>query len=287
MIEVRFNLSELTMDEMVGLRGMLDAYHNAAIGGQIKRGEFTDVKPNARERKRKLDDLDAYVAQIAQLDPVAATSADLDLADHLGVECPLLAGIPEEPQTGRPEPQETPKEVQATDAPAKRTRRTKAEMEAAKQAEAEAPAATVAAGPVSVPPVSSDEETFTNLLTVYEATLHALGRPVAFIESAVAEYRAGGVAKLQTLRNAVGSLPKPDLATPKATMKPVTEDVEPPTLDRLRECLNIFVANHSLDEGMTLLVDYECKRVSQMMARPLADQIEFCQIATAPVKSNG
>ena len=139
MINVSFNLSEVTMDELIGLQAMLTAYDRAALGTQIKAKQFEAITPlgeaNARMRPS-----------------VQFNSAALDMADHLGVaplpdgpvqpECPLFAGCPETPQTGRPEPavasqepepaiaQPTQGHVPAEPMVPKRKRRTKEQMEA-------------------------------------------------------------------------------------------------------------------------------------------------------------
>ena len=176
MINVSFNLSEVTMDELIGLQAMLTAYDRAALGTQIKAKQFEAITP--------LGEPNARMRPSVQFNPAA-----LDMTDHLGVaplpdgpvqpECPLFAGCPETPQTGRPEPVQG--HVPAEPMVPKRKRRTKEQMEADELA-AEATTKNpdekltgvvedpIQAGPVSASAVATPPATATAPASAHEPT---------------------------------------------------------------------------------------------------------------------
>ena len=235
MINVSFNLSEVTMDELIGLQAMLTAYDRAALRTQIKRQQFETVsnklgEPNARMRPS-----------------VKFDSAALDMADHLGVaplpdgpvepECPLYAGCPEVPQTtvskpaAEPEPEPLPVQghIPAEPMVPKRKRRTKEQMEADELAAAgvknpddklsqEVAADPIQAGPVSAPAVAT-----------------------------------------------------PPVSTPAS--------VSEPTGDDLRAALKIYSKTHGMPKAIELIKDFGCERISELETKPLADRLEFMNLA--------
>ena len=181
------------------------------------------------------------------------TTADLDLADHLGVaplpdgpvepECPLFAGCPEVPQTrvskpaAEPEPVAAPEPTQghipAEPMVPKRKRRTKEQMEADELA---------AAGTKN-----PDEK---------------------ISEVAADPIQAGPVTAPAT------SVPKPEPAA-SATAAATPE----PTGDDLRAALKVYSKTHGMPKAIELIKDFGCERISELETKPLADRLEFMKLA--------
>lgn len=255
MINVSFNLSEVTMDELIGLQAMLTAYDRAALGTQIKAKQFETVsdkrfgsEPNARMRPS-----------------VQFNSAALDMADPIGVaplpegpvqpECPLFAGCPETPQTGRPEPavaSQATEPVIAQPEPAaapepirghvpaepmvpKRKRRTKEQMEADELAA---------------------QDTGKNL---DEKLTGVAADPI----------QAGPVTPPAT------SAPKPE-PTASATAAATAE----PTGDDLRAALKVYAKVHGMPKAIELIKDFGCERISELETKPVTDRLEFMKLAS-------
>jgi hypothetical protein len=170
-------------------------------------------------------------------------------------ECPLFAGCPETPQTGRPEPAEAskmaepvvgqpesvaaPEPVQGhvpADAmqPVKRKRRTKEQMEAddlAAQATVKNPdekLTGVAADPIQAGPVTAP------------VSAPAVGNP------------------------------------PATTSAPASE----PTGDDLRAALKVYAKVHGMPKAIELIKDFGCERISELETRPITDRLEFMKLAS-------
>ena len=264
MINVSFNLSEVTMDELIGLQAMLTAYDRAALGTQIKAKQFEVLtplgEPNARMRPS-----------------VQFNSAALDMADHLGVaplpdgpvqpEFPLFAGCPETPQTGRPEPAVAPQATEpviAQPEPAaapepvqgyvpaepmvpKRKRRTKEQMEADEMA--------------AQATMKNPDEKLSAQSTA--TATHETATPVATAAQAPATTPAQAAAGTPAQGAPVGAPTNPE-----------------PTGDDLRAALKVYAKVHGMPKAIELIKDFGCERISELETRPITDRLEFMKLAS-------
>ena len=164
MLNIAFNLVELTQDELIGLQAMLAAYDRAALGSQIKAKQFEALTPlgEANARMRPSQSFDpASIIKVA-CPVVQACGDDCVHPDHqheaVIPEPQVVQETPAEPEatTAPTEPVEAPVAVLGhvpaePMAPVKRVRRTKAEIEAARAAEAPAPAPAPTPTPTPAP----------------------------------------------------------------------------------------------------------------------------------------
>ena len=272
MINVSFNLSEVTMDELIGLQAMLTAYDRAALGTQIKAKQFEVLtplgEPNARMRPS-----------------VQFNSAALDMADHLGVaplpdgpvqpEFPLFAGCPETPQTGRP--------LTAAD-----VLKGQAEALASPEAKALGEAVNAVADPI---------------IDRINESLATIGRVPA--EPMVPKRKrrtkeqmeADELAAQATTKNpdekltgmaadpTTASAPTPSALVPAAApaATPATalpSGAEVPTGDDLRAALKVYAKVHGMPKAIELIKDFGCERISELETRPITDRLEFMKLAS-------
>lgn len=260
MISISFDLSEVRPKEARALSAML-----AVIGGAPELNldaQLGDLLPNDLARVSAVfkSNINAGMAPNAREKSACADDCVHPDHHHLSLpegpvqpECPLFAGCPETPQTGRsesavapqatepviaqPEPAAAPEPVQGhvpADAmqPVKRKRRTKEQMEAdelAAQATVKNPdekLAGVAADPIQAGPVSA---------------------------SAV--------------------------ATPPATATAPASAHEP-TGDDLRAALKVYAKVHGMPKAIELIKDFGCERISELETRPITDRLEFMKLAS-------
>ncbi len=274
MINVSFNLSEVTMDELIGLQAMLTAYDRAALRTQIKRQQFETVsnklgEPNARMRPS-----------------VKFDSAALDMADHLGVaplpdgpvepECPLFAGCPETPQTGCP--------ITATAVLA---------GQAAGMVSPEAKALGQALNAVVAPMVDKVAETLGHIpaepmvpkrkrrtkeqMEADELAAACVKNPDDKLSEVAADpIQAGPVTPPSTPPSASGPATSPEVSTSKSS--PASAVAEP-TGDDLRAALKVYSKTHGMPKAIELIKDFDCERISELETKPLADRLEFMKLA--------
>lgn len=65
-----------------------------------------------------------------------------------------------------------------------------------------------------------------------------------------------------------------------AAEAPADTTAKPPTADDLRAALMAYTKAHDVNAGLELLKDFGCQRISEMVDKPQADQLEFIRLAT-------
>jgi hypothetical protein len=260
-INVSFNLSEVRPKEARALSAML-----AVIGGAPELNldaQLGDLLPNDLARVSAVFKSYINASLVPNAREKSACADDCVHPDHhhlslpegpVQPECPLFAGCPETPQTGRPEPAvalqklelvmaqlepaAAPEPVQGhvpADAmqPVKRKRRTKEQMEADELADQAitknpddklnvVPADPIQAGPVSAP---STEPAKT-----------------------------------------------PSMSAPAASPEPTGDD--------LRAALKVYAKVHGMPKAIELIKDFGCERISELETRSITDRLEFMKLAS-------
>jgi hypothetical protein len=265
-INVSFNLSEVRPKEARALSAML-----AVIGGAPELNldaQLGDLLPNDLARVSAVFKSYINASLVPNAREKSACADDCVHPDHhhlslpegpVQPECPLFAGCPETPQTGRPEPAEASQAAEPVLAqpepaaapepihgpvpadamqPVRRKRRTKEQMEADEAAPAvlgcgvknpDEKLTGVAADPIQAGPVTA---------------------PV------VASAAAAG----------------PAATTPASASEPTGDD--------LRAALKVYAKVHGMPKAIELIKDFGCERISELETRPITDRLEFMKLAS-------
>lgn len=210
---------------------------------------------------------------IVELDaPVSEVTVGVPLTTEDGQ---LVAGTPEV---------EAP--AAGTEAPTKRRGRPRKE----------APAESAAGENVETvnPP---DVVEFSALLETLRSQMQTAEKTVEQIDAAVKEWVGKGPEALADLRATIDKNQKflDEVAAAKAKAQETRDgkageatEQKAPGLDKLRDALTTYVNGHKdgnvgMKAGLQLLKDFGCARVSELENKPVADQLEFIKLATAPV----